>query len=188
MPFPTVSQKRLHWLTIMKMTTQSTKRSGFGLAAVGVLWVSTILCPVSSRAAEDAEQATAAVSSAVEETRVAVVDGLDALWHRVDESRLKNRTPDEIVAWVIMGVLVGAVAGMMTSLKTDGMGKLGRLLLGLGGAFLGGMIVKVAQLDFGWGPVLIRYEELLFSMLGAVVLVIVGRVIRARSRKRKPVS
>jgi hypothetical protein len=48
--------------------------------------------------------------------------------------------------------------------------------------------VKVAQLDFGWGPVLIRYEELLFSMLGAVVLVIVGRVIRARSRKRKPVS
>jgi uncharacterized membrane protein YeaQ/YmgE (transglycosylase-associated protein family) len=121
---------------------------------------------------------------AVEEAGQAMASGFEVLWQRVDESRLRNRTPDEIVAWVIMGVLVGAVAGMMTSLKSEGTGKLGRLLLGLAGAFLGGMVVHIARFDFGWGPVLIRYEELLFSMLGAIVLVVVGRVIRARSRKK----
>ena len=104
-----------------------------------------------------------------------------------NRSRLKNRTRDEIVAWVIMGVLVGAVAGMMTTLKTTGLGKLGRLMLGLVGAFIGGMIVHVGRIDFGLGPVLIRYEELLFSLVGAVLLVIVARLLRSGAKK-KPVQ
>src|SRR5262249_56623775 len=106
------------------------------------------------------------------------------LWRRVEDSRLKNRTPDEIVAWVIMGVLVGAVAGMMTSLKTTGLGKLGRLFLGLAGAFLGGVAVHVTNVDFGMGPVLIRYEELLFSFAGAIVLLVVARLLRSGATKK----
>ena len=123
---------------------------------------------------QKAKDATTAVEGAVKDAKEAVTDAtrsagekFQELWRRVDESRLKNRTRDEIVAWVIMGVLVGAVAGMMTSLKTTGLGKLGRLLLGLAGAFLGGVVVHVANVDFGMGPVLIRYEELLFSFGGA---------------------
>jgi uncharacterized membrane protein YeaQ/YmgE (transglycosylase-associated protein family) len=102
----------------------------------------------------------------------------------VSESRLKNRTRDEIVAWAIMGVLVGAVAGMLTTLKTTGLGKVGRLLLGLAGAFMGGMIVHAGRIDFGLGPVLIRYEELLFSLAGAVVLIIVARFFRSGAKKK----
>jgi uncharacterized membrane protein YeaQ/YmgE (transglycosylase-associated protein family) len=83
-----------------------------------------------------------------------------------------------------MGVLVGAVAGMMTSLKTSGLGKAGRLLLGLAGAFLGGVVVHVAKVDFGLGPVLIRYEELLFAFAGAVVLIVLGRLIGSGARKK----
>jgi uncharacterized membrane protein YeaQ/YmgE (transglycosylase-associated protein family) len=101
-------------------------------------------------------------------------------------ARLKNRTPDDIVAWVIMGVLVGAVAGMMTSLRSTGLGKVGRLLLGLAGAFLGGIVLRVSKLDFGWGPVLIRYEELAFSLVGAIVLLVLAKFIRSRSTKQAP--
>ena len=101
----------------------------------------------------------------------------------MDEARLEHRGRDEIAAWVIMGVLVGAVAGMMTSLKTSGLGKVGRLLLGLGGALIGGLVVQSAQINFGWGPVMIRYEELLFSFLGAIALIVVGRYIRFRAQK-----
>jgi len=125
-------------------------------------------------------------SAAVEEAGSATADAAKSLWQKVDEARLKNRTPDELVAWVIMGVLVGAVAGMMTTLKPTGLGKLGRLALGLAGAFLGGIVVHVGQLDFGWGFVLIRYEELFFSLVGAILIVAAGRLIRSRLKKKTP--
>ena len=135
---------------------------------------------------EKAREAVQETSAAVEKAGAAAADTAKSLWQRVDEARLKNRTPDELVAWVIMGALVGAVAGMMTTLKSTGMGKFGRLLLGLAGAFLGGIIVHVGQFDFGWGPVLIRYEELLFSLLGAILLIVLGRFIRSRMKKKSP--
>lgn len=132
-----------------------------------------------------------AVADTVEDAKEAVRDAgrsaektLENLWRSIDEQRLKNRTPDQIVAWIIMGVLVGAVAGMATSLKTTGLGKAGRILLGLAGAFIGGIVVHVAGIDFGWGPVLIRYEDLLFSLVGALVLVLIGRLLRSKSKKQ----
>ncbi len=124
-------------------------------------------------------------AASVQDASRAVGDSFEDLWRRVSESRLKNRTRDEIVAWVIMGVLVGAVAGMMTTPKTSGLGKLGRLLLGLTGALIGGMIVHVGRIDFGLGPVLIRYEELLFSLVGGVVLIVGARFFRFGA-KQKP--
>jgi uncharacterized membrane protein YeaQ/YmgE (transglycosylase-associated protein family) len=140
---------------------------------------------------QKAKDATVAVEGAVKDAKEAVTDAtrtagekFQNLWRRVEDSRLKNRTPDEIVAWVIMGVLVGAVAGMMTSLKTTGLGKLGRLFLGLAGAFLGGVAVHVTNVDFGMGPVLIRYEELLFSFGGAILLLIVVRLLRSGATKK----
>ena len=143
--------------------------------------------------AADAEGASVKAKKVVRETSVAVekagnaaADTAKNLWQRIDEARLKNRTPDELVAWVIMGVLVGAVAGMMTTLKSTGLGKLGRLALGLAGAFLGGIVVHVGRFDFGWGPVLIRYEELFFSLVGAILIVAAGRIIRSRVKRKAP--
>ncbi len=162
------------------------------LLAAGLLLVFTCLAGRPALAADEpglvtktketAQETTAAVAQAGR----SAADEADQLWQRIDAARLKNRTPDEMAAWVIMGVLVGALAGMMTSLKPTGLGKLGRLLLGLSGAFLGGIVVRVTQLDFGWGPVLIRYEELAFSLFGAIVLLLLARFIRSRSQKQVP--
>jgi len=121
----------------------------------------------------------------VQEASRGVKKSFDDLWRRVDEARLKNRTRDELVAWVIMGALVGALAGLFASLKTTVLGKLGRLSLGLAGAFIGGVIVHVGRIDFGLGPVLIRYEELLFSLVGAAVLLIAWWLIRSIGSKKK---
>jgi len=128
--------------------------------------------------------AATAMTDAVKDAGRSAADSFKSLWSRVDESRLTNRTRDEVAAWVIMGVLVGAVAGVFTSLKSSAAGKLGRLLLGLTGAFLGGMVVHVARIDFGWGPVLVRYEELLFSLVGAVFLIVVMRLVRWSATKK----
>lgn len=132
---------------------------------------------------QQAKDVARKTSEAVQDASGSAADKIKDLWRRIDAARLENRTRDEIVAWVVMGVLVGALAGTMTSLKPTGFGKLGRLLWGLAGAFLGGMVVHVAKLDFGWGPVLIRYEELLFSLLGAIFLLLLARLIRSRSKK-----
>ena len=104
---------------------------------------------------------------------------------RISDSRLVNRTRDENVAFVLMGVLVGSAAGMFSKIRCSGLGMAGRLGLGLGGAFIGGMVVRVAQINFGWGTVTMGYEELLFSLLGAVFIVAISRGIQYQMRKRK---
>jgi uncharacterized membrane protein YeaQ/YmgE (transglycosylase-associated protein family) len=158
-----------------------------------ILWLvlTVVLACVSTRpaaAAEDgltekAKDAAQKTSQAVQDAGNSAANKIKDLWSRIDAARLQKRTRDELVAWVIMGVLVGALAGTMTSLKATGLGRFGQLLWGLAGAFLGGIFIHVSKLDFGWGPVLIRYEELLFSFVGAILLLVIGRFLRARTSK-----
>jgi uncharacterized membrane protein YeaQ/YmgE (transglycosylase-associated protein family) len=154
------------------------------ILVVGLTFFKTNLVFAADQSIEgQAKEAAKKTSEAVQEAGTAASDTMKELWHRIDAARLANRTPDEIVAWLIMGVLVGALAGTMTSLKPTGSGKLALFLWGLAGAFLGGIIVSAAQINFGWGPVLIRYEELVFSFLGAIVLLLIGKFIRSRTKK-----
>ena len=153
------------------------------IVVVGLTFLKTGLVFADQSVEGQAKEAAKKTSEAVQEAGTAASDTMKDLWHRIDAARLSNRTPDEIVAWLIMGVLVGALAGTMTSLKPTGSGKLALLFWGLAGAFLGGIIVSVAQINFGWGPVLIRYEELVFSFLGAIVLLLIAKFIRSRTKK-----
>ena len=150
---------------------------------LGFLLASTLLGAEGPSLSDKAKEALENTKTAVQDASDSAGKAMGDLWTSIDKNRLKNRTPDQIVAWIIMGALVGAIAGMATSLKSTGLGKAGRLMLGLIGAFIGGIVVRVAQIDFGWGPVLIRYEELLFSFLGALLLIVIGRVLHAKSKK-----
>ena len=104
---------------------------------------------------------------------------LDQLWRRIDEARLKNRTSDEIVAWLICGLLVGGLLSRTTQLRSWR-----PFVFGLIGAFLGGIVAHVTQLDLGLGPVLVRYEDLLFSLAGGVLVILGAR--RFLARKKNP--
>ncbi len=157
---------------------------GMCLLLLAALSTAPVLAADEPTVTEKAKEAVKETTQVVTDAGRAAADSFETIWHRVDESRLKNRTRDEVVAWAIMGVLAGAVAGMLTSLKTSGLGKVGRLLLGLGGALIGGIVVHAANINFGWGPVLIRYEELLFSFLGAILLIVLGRLFRSKAKKK----
>jgi uncharacterized membrane protein YeaQ/YmgE (transglycosylase-associated protein family) len=166
----------------MKTTIQSTRQTTprvshrFNLLAALTLLALAVLLTAPALAADDATLSQKA-DQTIDETKKATSDSLDTLWQRVDEARLKNRSPDEIIAWLFTGVLVGSVACMVTSLKPSAPRKIGILVSGLVGAFIGGIIVSVTRVNFGWGPVLIRYEELVFSFVGAILLVLIGRFI-----------
>jgi uncharacterized membrane protein YeaQ/YmgE (transglycosylase-associated protein family) len=120
---------------------------------------------------------------AVTDTAQAVESEFQDLWRRIDEQRLKNRTPDQLVAWVIMGLLVGALIHRFSRFK-----ELTTLALGLIGAFLGGIIANVTQLNLGMGPVLIRYEDLVLALAGGVIFVLAAGWIswrRSRGARRE---
>jgi uncharacterized membrane protein YeaQ/YmgE (transglycosylase-associated protein family) len=126
--------------------------------------------------AEKVGAAATEVTKGIQDTGQAALTEAETLWKRIDEKRLKNRTFDELVAWIIMGLLVGNLLFQI--------GKLNRVvavLFGLVGAFIGGIVANVTQLNMGLGPVLIRYEELLCSFLGGLALLLI--VIWFRRRK-----
>jgi uncharacterized membrane protein YeaQ/YmgE (transglycosylase-associated protein family) len=152
-------------------------------AMFGVVLFVFAVGPLTSRAADEGSM-TQQAGEAISGSAQAVEQGLATLQERISESRLVNRTRDENIAFVLMGVLVASVVGLFSKIRCSGMGILGRLGLGLGGAFLGGMLVRVADLDFGWGSVSMGYEELLFSLLGAVVLVAVSRFVQYQMKKK----
>ena len=120
----------------------------------------------------------------VQEAGAAAVNKIDEIWRRVDERRLKNRTRDEFVAWILVGLLVGNFIGMLSAKPSTLPQRLGTVVGGLIGAFAGGIVAHVCQLDLGMGPVLIRYEDLLFSVVGGLLLVAGVRIWVAQKRKR----
>jgi hypothetical protein len=105
---------------------------------------------------------------------------IEELWRKIDEQRLSHRTRDEIVAWVIMGLLVGGVLHMTAKLRRPA-----TVVFGLAGAFLGGIVAHVTQLNLGLGPVLIRYEDLLLSLGGGLLLVLVMRMFMKRKQPKE---
>lgn len=141
-----------------------------------LLCLNLLLVPANAQAA-NGSGIVDQTKTAVANTGTAVADDAKSFW----ANHLKNRSPDEIAAWVVLGVLVGALAGMFTSLQPSFLGNMGKLLLGLAGAFLGAMVVSAAKINFGWGGIAISYEEALFSLLGAVVLVVMARLVRSRA-------
>jgi len=87
----------------------------------------------------------------------------------IDTARLKNRTPDEIVAWIIMGVLVVR----WRHDDSPEANRLGKLVVSCwaGCAFLGGIVARVAKLDLV-GTVLIAMRSCSFPAWSILLIVL----------------
>ncbi len=131
--------------------------------------------PVAERVGATATE----VTRTIQDTGQSALNQIETLWKRIDERRLKNRTPDELVAWGLMGLLVGGLLFRVTKL-----GQVPTILLGLIGAFLGGIVANVFQLDFGMGPVLVRYEDLICSLVGGFAVLYGWGWVKPRLMKK----
>src|SRR4051812_4035909 len=112
-----------------------------GILALGMALIVFGFTPgtiISARAADSVSdhisKAASKVADAVKDAGESARNGLEKFWNRIDEKRIKNRTPDQIVAWVIMGLLVGGLIQRFSNLNW-----FATLLLGLTGAFIGGI-------------------------------------------------
>ena len=84
--------------------------------------------------------------------------------------------PGGIIAWLIIGLVAGWLAGVIMPGK--GFGLLGDLIVGLIGAFLGGLILALLVPDATFG----FWGSLIVALIGACILVaIVHAVQRGRT-------
>jgi uncharacterized membrane protein YeaQ/YmgE (transglycosylase-associated protein family) len=80
---------------------------------------------------------------------------------------------DQIIVWIIVGLLGGSLAGLMAKREKRGFGMLNNLGLGLAGALVGGLLFRI----FGLLPELDRVSVSLRDVVSAIVgslLVLIG--------------
>ena len=79
--------------------------------------------------------------------------------------------------WLIVGLVVGAIARLIMPGR-DSMGLIATIVLGIAGSFLGGF---VSQLIMGGGNKGFHPAGLVMSLVGAILLLWIWRMIRGRS-------
>lgn len=79
-----------------------------------------------------------------------------------------------IITWLLFGLIVGIIANALDPQPNRG-GLLGSILLGIGGAFLGGFL---ANLIFGVGVLGFDLTSFLIAVSGSLLLLFIGRAVR----------
>src|SRR5437588_10069148 len=82
--------------------------------------------------------------------------------------------PGGLVAWIIIGLVAGWLAGVIMPGK--GFGLVGDLIIGLVGAFVAGLIVNLLAPDATFG----FWRSLLCALIGACILVAILHAIAGR--------
>ena len=85
------------------------------------------------------------------------------------------------LSWIVLGLIAGSLAKWILPGR-DPAGCLFTILLGIGGALLGGLIGSYV----GWGEVTqgeLDLRSIAIATAGAIVVLIVGRLVRAVSRR-----
>ena len=81
-----------------------------------------------------------------------------------------------ILSWIVVGLIAGFLAGLVV--KGGGFGLIGDIIVGVVGGLLGGWIsVNLLHLGTMTG---INIESILIAFVGAVILLLVLRLIRRR--------
>jgi uncharacterized membrane protein YeaQ/YmgE (transglycosylase-associated protein family) len=77
-----------------------------------------------------------------------------------------------IIAWLIIGVVAGWLAGMLV--KGGGFGLIGDIVVGVIGAFIGGWLAGVLHISIGSGLI----SSIITATVGAVLLIFILRLVR----------
>ena len=84
-----------------------------------------------------------------------------------------------ILSWIIVGLIAGWLAGMV--MRGGGYGLIGDIIVGVVGGLLGGWIAT-SLLHIGAGMNGINLESILVAFVGAVILLVVLRLLNGGRR------
>ena len=80
--------------------------------------------------------------------------------------------PGGIISWLIVGLLAGWIAGIVT--RGSGFGCITNVIIGVLGAFIGGIVLELLNVDGTAGFL----ESLAIATLGAVILLAIANLAR----------
>lgn len=86
----------------------------------------------------------------------------------------------DIVAWIIMGALVGWIASMIAGTNAR-QGALGNIVVGIIGAFVGGFIMNMFDSAGAAATNAFSWRSFFVALLGAIVVLFVYRWVSGRS-------
>ena len=87
-----------------------------------------------------------------------------------------NMSNESIAIVLVVGVVAGWLAGKVV--RGTGFGLIGDLLVGIAGAFVAAWLFPRFGIHLGTGIV----EEIIYSALGAIILLVIVRLVRGRGR------
>ena len=83
----------------------------------------------------------------------------------------------DLISWIVVGLIAGWLAGMV--MRGGGYGLIGDIIVGVVGGLLGGWIAT-SLLHIGAGVNGINLESILVAFAGAVVLILLLRLLGGR--------
>jgi uncharacterized membrane protein YeaQ/YmgE (transglycosylase-associated protein family) len=85
--------------------------------------------------------------------------------------------PGGIIAWLVVGLIAGALAGMV--MKGGGYGIIGDIVIGIIGAFLGGFLASLLGIGGSGGLI----TTIIVAFIGACILIAILRAVSGGRRR-----
>jgi uncharacterized membrane protein YeaQ/YmgE (transglycosylase-associated protein family) len=84
-------------------------------------------------------------------------------------------TISQLVVWLILGLLTGALVGVFFPQPANIYGRMKTLAIGMVGALIGGYLGRALNIDLGLAAIAISLRDVVFAFLGALLfLAVIG--------------
>lgn len=93
-----------------------------------------------------------------------------------------NLTVQQFIVWLVVGGLAGTLAGMLVTFKKEGLGRWTNLGVGMVGALIGGLVLRIFRINLGLGEITI--EDLIAAFFGSLLFVAIWWLV-AKFRGKK---
>lgn len=78
----------------------------------------------------------------------------------------------QFIVWIIVGLLGGSLAGLVTTRERRGFGMLRNLGLGLAGALIGGLLFRLLGLFQGLDKISISLRDVVAALVGSLIVLV----------------
>lgn len=95
----------------------------------------------------------------------------------MNEAIIGNITAGQLLAWVILGLLVGSFVGRLVRRRQRGFGLIGNLVIGLVGAVIGGFLFDALDVQLG-RDVVLSLNDFIAAFCGALIFIALVTLIR----------
>ena len=88
----------------------------------------------------------------------------------VRKRRFAVPTVDQVIVWIVVGLIGGSLAGLIVKRDREGFGIMRNLGLGLAGALVGGLLFRLFRLWPGLDQIAISLRDVVAAFIGSIAV------------------